>query len=238
MDGSFSSEIDRRMLHARCNRRGDSSLSGSAEENHIGLGLRLETTRECGKAIRGPAFRRAIGCAGADGNSKAIGSHASGKKKLPSALAVLLGNVELDERFFRQGIQPASSPKQFEIIILLVNWNFSRLRNRHCFCEKKAATIPGIADAFWNSRAPGNPSRLKSILKQQSHVEFLRAEFAHDVAFVFHKHRVVANPLIPVDGCHIRARKYRYLSFRETRAHSTQSRQRHDGVANPVRGAN
>src|SRR5580704_4146723 len=121
---------------------------------------------------------------------------------------------------------------------MFVRRDFAGLGDGHSFRQKKTAAITRIADAFWNSRAPGNPSSLKGILKRQSNVEFLLAQFAHRVFFSVHKHRLVANLLILIDCRHIWPRKYRYLGFRKPRSHSTQSRQRHDGVADPVRGAN
>jgi hypothetical protein len=116
--------------------------------------------------------------------------------------------------------------------------SFAWLGQGHRFRQEKPAAISCVPNPFWNSGTPGKPSGFESILKQESCVEFLRAELAQNVAFVIRKHHVVAYLLIFVDGRNIGPRKNRYPGVRKARAHSAQRRQRHDGVANPIRGAN
>ena len=73
-------------------------------------------------------------------------------------------------------VEPSGAAEQFEIIELLVRWNFSWLGNGHGFCQKKAAAIARVADALRDAGAPGEPSRVESVLQKKGDIEFLRAQ--------------------------------------------------------------
>src|SRR5208282_339114 len=77
-----------------------------------------------------------------------------------------------------QMINPTGASQQFKIIKLFVRGNFVGLGHSDRFRQKEAAAIARVADTLWDSRAPGEPRSVKSILQQQRNIEFLRAQFA------------------------------------------------------------
>jgi len=95
-------EVDGRATYAESDGGGNTSLSGCAEENHVGIDLRLETIQYFGKTIRWPAFRRTVGRTGADCDASRVRSGARRKEKFRSVAAVLLGDIEADEQFIRE----------------------------------------------------------------------------------------------------------------------------------------
>ena len=49
--------------------------------------------------------------------------------------------------------------------------NFVRFRNTNRVSQEKAPAIAGIADAFWDTSAPSQPSGVESILQKKSDIE-------------------------------------------------------------------
>src|ERR1700686_2855426 len=98
-------------MHTGCDSRRDRLLRGRAEKNNVDGRLGLKTIGELRKSVGRPAFCRAIRSACSDGDSQAVGLDTVRTKKLRGALAILFRNVEADEGFVRQGIEPAGASK-------------------------------------------------------------------------------------------------------------------------------
>src|ERR1700694_880772 len=98
--------------------------------------------------------------------------------------------------------------EQFQIVKLFVRGNLAWFGNRKSLGEEKAAAVAGIADAFGNIRAPGEPRGVKGILQKKSHVEFLCAKFRREMLAAgksgVHTLKIVGDeliedPLVPVN---------------------------------------
>src|ERR1700687_1967526 len=90
---------------------------------------------------------------------------------------MLFGNVERDEGFTGQRIDPAGAAQEFKIVKLFVRRYFAGLWNGNLLGQQQAASITRVADAFGNAGAPSEPSGGESVLKQQRDIKLLRPKF-------------------------------------------------------------
>ena len=137
------------------------------------------------------------------------------------------------------------APQQFKIIKLLVRWYFARFRNAHGFREKQAAAIARITDALRDARPPSQPRRIKSILQEQRHVELLRAKLPGKAfppgqagmrtAGVI-RNQLIADLLVAINVRDVRSGNDGDVCTGEAVPDGAQRRQRHNGIANPIRG--
>src|SRR5712692_1891729 len=99
------------------------------------------------------------------------------------------------------------------MIKLFVRRYFTGLGDSHCLGQEESSRIPRITDALWNSRAPGDPRRIKRVLQKQCQVEFLFAQFGrkplpatnsivNPATIVLDES--IANPLISINVPHVR----------------------------------
>jgi len=86
---------------------------------------------------------------------------------------MLFGNVERDEGFTWQRIDPAGAAQEFKIVKLFVCRYFAGPWNGNLLGQQQAAPIARVADAFRNAGAPSEPSGIKGVLEQQGDVKFL-----------------------------------------------------------------
>src|SRR6266699_67066 len=225
-------------------------LDSVQDESFIGLHIPEDKRRNadeflCKSGVRQSALRIAIG-AGPNGNSQRALAHAGFAKKFIGVPPLIFWNVQANERFVLHGIQPARAAQEFQIIKLFMRGNFPVPGDRYGLCQKKAAPVTRVSDAFGNIRAPGQPRGIERILQQQGHVELLPAKFhhypltagkPHVQAFRIVRDELIADVLIAInihDGGPSHDRDFR---FRKTAAHNAKCRQRHDGVPDPVRRA-
>src|SRR5580692_5169018 len=125
--------------------------------------------------------------------------------------------------------------------------NFTGLGNGDGFRQKETASVASIADTLGNSGAPRQPCRVKGVLEKNGQVELFCAELfgeslASTPAAMFTVriigYQFITKILVLIEIYNIGTGDYADLCIGELRANSTNRRQRHDRVADPVRGAN
>ncbi len=95
-NGCFSCEIDRLAMHVRNDGVGDGGFGGGAEENYVGVALRLETVGPFSEALGRPAFSRTVRGACADGDATGMRSRAGFQEGFGGMLSRGIGNLERD----------------------------------------------------------------------------------------------------------------------------------------------
>src|SRR6266850_788283 len=246
-DRSFSSEVDGRLPHPGGDRIRDGCLGSRSEQDHVGIVLCLKTTCEFGESRRWPAFRGAVRGSRADGHAEYMRSGTGFRQKLLSTAALHFGNSQSNETFIGKRIHPSRAAKKLKIEELLVRGNFAGFRDGHRLGEEKAAAIASVSDAFRNIRAPDKPGGVKRVLQQEGDIEFLRAKFVRQplasgnagvdaVRVVVDE--LIADSLVAVDVRDVGPGQNRDLRTGESCTNYTQRRQRHDRIADPVRGTN
>src|SRR6266478_6187701 len=160
---------------------------------------------------------------------------------------MLLRDVERYEGLAHQRVDPACTAQKLEIVKLFVGRNFTSLWNGNFPGQQQAAPIARITDAFGDTGAPGEPGGIESILEKQGDVELLRAKFLRQTftlaqAFV-RGFRIVGNEFVAdllaaIDVGYIGTSNNCDGGVPKAGANGAKSGQSHDGVANPVGGAN
>ena len=175
-DGGFSGEVDGRTAKGCGNRRGDWGFGGSAEEDDVGIGMRGDGIQCLGKTIGWPALGGTVGSASTDSDAAGGGPGTGFEESEVGALACRRRDVQGDERFVGERIQPARATKEFEVVELLVCRNFAGLGDGDGLGQEEASAIASIADALRDVGAPGEPGGVKCVLQEQRGVEFAGTE--------------------------------------------------------------
>ena len=99
-----------------------------------------------------------------------------------------------------------------------------------------APPIPRIPDALRNSRSPGQPRRMKRILKKNRRVKFLpRSKLAAKIRRVVEHQQSICKTLPLINRRNPALRKNRNFGLGPARPHRPQSRNAQNRIAHPIR---
>ncbi len=194
----------------------------------------------CGEAVGKPLFRGSIGGSGADaddGFAEAQGLESSEAGDARGGCA-----VEADHFIIRQSVKNSGAVQEFEIVKTLMPRNFSTLRNRDGFREKRTAAVARVADAFGNAREERDGRGFEGVLKKNGAVEIFGAQGAGGLPFSGQSFRRVGDHAM-AEGFAAIEIGYPRLGengdFREGEffVQGAQGGEGHYGVADPVGGA-
>jgi len=246
-DGRFAGEVDGGTLEFGGDGGGDGKFTGGAEEDHVGVGVRKVSVQGFGEAIGGPAFGGAVGGSSTDGDARGMRAGACFEQDLRGALAARIRDAKGDVRFVGELIEPICATEEFEVVKLFVGRNFTGLGGGDSFGEKKRAGVAGVADALGNLCAPGEPGSVKGVLQEEGDVEFAGAKIGGEflaaapaavLALRIVMNQFVADLLVSINVGYIGAGDDADMRVGVALADGAQGGQGHDGVADPVGGAN
>ena len=246
-NGGFAGEVDGLAGHACDDGAGDGKFARSAEEDDIGVAFGEETIGKVGEAIRWPAFGGAVGSARANGEAEHVGTSASGEQEIIGGKFLRIGHLQGDVIYLGESVEPTGATQQFKVIKLFVGGDFTGLGNGDGIGKEKAAAVACVADALRDLRAPGKPCGVEGVLEKKSNIEFPGAKLPSKLIAATHTFvnatrivgdEFVADDLIAVNVGNIGTRNDGNGRLREFLTNDAKSWEGHDGVADPVRGAN
>ena len=245
-DSGFAREVDGRALEFGGDGAGDGYFGWRAEEDDVGVVLGEERVDGFGETIGRPTFGGAVGSAGADSDAESVGAHARFEKSLQGAMSGGVGDMEGDVGIVVEPLEPAGAAKELEIVELFVWRNFAGRGDLDGLREEKRAGIARVADALRDLSAPGEPGGIEGILEKKRDIEFAGAEFGGEgfaavpaavSAVGIVGDELVGDLLVSVDFGNIGAGNDADVGFGMTLANGAERGQGHDGVADPVGGA-
>jgi len=245
-DGGFAGEVDGGALEFRGDGGGDGEFAGSAEEDYVGVGVRKKNVQSFGEAVGRPAFGGAVGGPGADGDARGMRAGACFEQDLRGALAARIRDAKGDVPFVGELIEPTGAAEEFEVVKLFVGGDFAWFGDGDGFGEEKAACVAGVADALGNLCAPGEPGGVKGVLQEEGDVESAGAEIGGEffaaapaavLALRIVMNQFVADLLVSINVGYIGAGDDADMRVGVAPADGAQGGQGHDGIADPVGGA-
>src|SRR5579862_4902552 len=128
--------------------------------------------------------------------------------------------------------------EKLEVVIGFVGGNFAGFGNGDGACEEKRAAVAGVTDALRNAGAPGEPGGGESVLEEDGDVEVEFANAFDGIGSVFEGEDAVGEGLIFVNAGDGAAGEDGNFGLGFAAADGLEGGDGHDGVADPICGAN
>ena len=193
-----------------------------------------------GETLRQPAFGGAVGRAGADSDNGT--AHTDLLEAGKASGASPRSAVETNAVVFGQGIENTCAVQEFQIVEALVARDLALARYGNRARQQGTAAVAGVSDPFGNTGDVGDGGALEGVLQKNGAVEVFAREGAAGGPFFGESpgrigDHAVAKRLALVEVRDPGLRENRNFSLGKALAERAQGGQGHDGVAQPVGGA-
>ena len=152
------------------------------------------------------------------------------------------GAIQADAIVLRKRVENPGAVQEFQIVEAFVARDFAAARDRDGAGQQQSAAIARIADAFRDAGGISNGGGFESVLQEDRAIEVFARERAPGGPLFAERFGSVGNHAVTerlamVEIGHPGFRQNRDFSLRKTFAQRAQGGQGHNGVSQPVGGA-
>ena len=211
-----------------------------AEQEDAGVVLVGDLAGGLGEIFGGPALGSTEGGTRADAYDFAFAQSGTAFD------AGFFGAIKANEEFGGKGVDEAGAPQEFQIVEALVGRRVARQDGGDAVSEEPAAGVAVEADAAGNAGEPGGQGRVEGVGENDGEVEVTVGERAAEAPFFDEiagaalsapGDEFVAEGLAAIKVSHPGHGEQGDARLGKAFAQGTERGQRHDGVADPVGGA-